>query len=149
MRRGSAARVARRGSASGGAALDAHRHDAAGTHTGGEEVTRQIDAPQPGFWMIRLVKGGPEVPARIFRHVTTHEPGAPGNAMERPSFLVAEIAGEPVDLDDVWLRSGREITQAEYQFQVADHAHAREWRPRDAKANPRHAIDLMATALPF
>jgi hypothetical protein len=110
---------------------------------------RPIDAPQPGFWMIRLVKGGPEVPARIFRYVTTHEPGNPDNAMERSPSLVAEIAGEPTELDDVWLRSGRAIDEAEYRFQVADHAHAREWRPRDAKSQPRRAIDLMATALPF
>lgn len=110
---------------------------------------RTIDAPQPGCWMIRLVKGGPEVPARIYRHATTHEPGDEENLMERPAFLVAEIAGELVDLDDVWLRGGRAIDDAEYRFQVADHAHAREWRPRDAKANPRRAIDLMATALPF
>ncbi|MBN9497826.1 MAG: hypothetical protein J0H39_13805 [Alphaproteobacteria bacterium] len=110
---------------------------------------RPIDAPQPGFWMVRLVKGGPEVPARIYRHVTAREPGNETNAMERSPFLAAEIAGETVALDDVWLRTGRPIDEAEYRFQIADHAHAREWRPRDAKAQPRRAIDLMATALPF
>ncbi|MCA3246074.1 MAG: hypothetical protein ING19_21140 [Azospirillum sp.] len=110
---------------------------------------RRIDAPQPGFWMIRLVKGGPEVPARIYRHTTTCEPGDPANAMERPSFLVAEIAGETVELDAVWLRSGRAVDEAEYRFQIADHAHAREWRPRDAKADPHRRIDLLAVALPF
>ena len=110
---------------------------------------RRIDAPRPGFWLIRLVKGGPEVPARIYRHSTTHEPGDPANEMERPSFLLAEIAGEPAELDDVWLRAGRAIDEAEYLFQVADHAHAREWRPRDAKADPRRRIDHLAVALPF
>lgn len=110
---------------------------------------RPIDRPSPGHWLIRLVKGGPEVPARIYRHATAHEPGDAANVMERPAFLVAEIAGEPAELDDVWLRSGRAIDEAEYRFQIADHAHARAFRPRDAKAEPRRAIDLLAVALPF
>lgn len=102
--------------------------------------------PEPGFWLVRLARGGVEVPARIFRHTTTEEPGDPANRMERPSFLVAEILGEPVDLEEVWHRRGRAIDEAEYRYQVADFAHARDWRPGDPKATPRAPIDL--TRLP-
>jgi len=112
-------------------------------------TARNIDRPAPGFWMIRAVKHGPELPARIAWHRTACEPGNEANAMDRPAFLFAEIAGEPAELDDVWLRRGRPITESEYRFQVADHAHARAYRPDDAKAQPYRAVDLMAVALPF
>lgn len=105
-----------------------------------------LDRPEPGFWMLRLAKGGVDVPARIFRHSTTAEPGNPGNAMDRPAFLFAEILGDLVDLEAVWHVRRREISPAEYRFQIADFAHAREWRPGDPKATPREALDL--TKLP-
>lgn len=107
---------------------------------------RNIDRPEPGFWMVRLVKGGVDVPARIFRETCLAEPGAHANRMERPTFLVAEILGETVPLDDVWLRRGRPIDAAEYRFQVADFDHAVAWRPGDPKHAPRARVDL--TQLP-
>ncbi len=103
---------------------------------------RNIDRPEPGFWMVKLAKGGVDVPARIFRETCAAEPGDPENRMERPAFLVAEILGEVATLDDVWLRRGRAIEAAEYRFQVADFAHAQAWRPHDPKHAPRAAVDL-------
>jgi len=105
---------------------------------------RAIDRPEPGFWMIRLVPGGPMVPARIFRHTTTHEPGNPDNVMDRPSILYAEILDELVRLDRVWLRRGRPIDEAEHQFQMRDFAHAAYHRPADPKAAPKKRVDLTA-----
>lgn len=103
---------------------------------------RAIAHPEPGFWMIRLVKDGPRVPARIFRHTTTHEPGNPENLMERPSFLCAEILGHLVRLDRVWLRSGVPIDAAEFEFQMQDFQHAAAHRPADPKAAPKKRVDL-------
>jgi hypothetical protein len=69
-----------------------------------------VDWPQPGYWMIRLVSGGPEVPACICVVQTLHEPGIPENLMERSPFLAAFILGKPAGLDEVWKRRGREST---------------------------------------
>lgn len=111
--------------------------------------SRRVDAPECGFWMIRLIKGGPEVPARIYRHATDSEPGNPENVMERPSFLVAEISGKPADVDSVWLRKGREITEREYNAALLDQRFARFFTPSAPVANPTQRIDLLKTAIPF
>jgi hypothetical protein len=110
---------------------------------------RALLSPEPGFWLVRLAKGAPLVPAAILRVHTTHEPGNPGNAMERSPFLAAEIAGETCDIDAVWLRKGEPITESEYRFRCADAAHARQWRPDEPQAQPRKAVDWMTAPLPF
>jgi hypothetical protein len=110
---------------------------------------RRIDRPEPGFWMMRLVKGGPEVPAAILRVQTTHEPGEPSNQMDRSPFLVALINGEPVDLATVWERRGRPVTRAEYEFQLADGDWHRAYAPDHPKANPTKPIDTLTVPLPF
>ncbi len=113
------------------------------------EAPRRIDRPEPGAWMIKLVRHGPEVAARIFVAHTLHEPGDPSNVMDRSPFLAAEIAGEPVDLYRVWETKGRAITGAEYRFQLADAAWARAHSPATPKANPRAPIDHMSAPVPF
>jgi hypothetical protein len=105
---------------------------------------RNIDRPEPGFWMVRRVKGGVDVPARIFRETCTAEPGNDENRMERPAFLVAEILGETVPLERVWHARGRPIDAAEYRFQIADFEHAQAWRPHDPKHAPNARVDLSA-----
>lgn len=76
--------------------------------------------PKVGFWLVRPVARGPFVPARIFWHVTTHEPGAPENAMDRSPLLSAEVNGNPVDLYDVWHRRGDPITAEEHDLALID-----------------------------
>lgn len=108
---------------------------------------RDITKPAPGFWMIRLVKGGPEVPACIAYEATTHEPGDASNAMERPAHLTAYIAGDPVDPSAVWETRGREIAELEYRFQLADLQWRKQHEP--SKANPRTPINLKTEPSPF
>jgi hypothetical protein len=103
---------------------------------------RPIDRPSPGYWMVTLRRGGVPVPACIRWVQTTHEPEFPENLMERSRFLIAEINGEPVDMASVWERRGRPITEAEYLFQIADHAWAREHSPYDPKADPTKPVDF-------
>lgn len=110
--------------------------------------SRKMLEPQPGFWLVRPARGAPLVPAAIMRVLTTHEPGDPSNAMERSPFLAAFIAGEPVDLDAVWLRRGEPIGESEYRFRIADLAHAKAWRSGDPLAEPRRAVDWQ-TVMPF
>lgn len=110
---------------------------------------RRLDRPEVGFWTVRLVSGGPAVPARIFWAQTTHEPGNPENRMERSRFLAAEIGGEVAEVDDVWLRRGTPITEAEYCFRVAEMQWAKAHAPIEPIANPRRRVDLSAMPLPF
>lgn len=112
-------------------------------------MNRRMDAPQPGFWLMRQVKGGPRVPASIQMVHTTFEPGDVGNRMDRSPFLAAFIAGEPVALDEVWLRRGEPTTKADHDFRVADLRWAREHSPDEPQAQPRKSIDLMTARLPF
>lgn len=111
--------------------------------------TRRIDAPRPGLWAVRLRSGAVEVAARIFWHRTEHEPGEPENIMDRSAILSAELNGELVPLEAVWLRRGRPITEAEFKFLVADRAWAAKHAPSLPEANPREPIDPLQAPLPF
>ena len=104
--------------------------------------TRIIGQPEPGWWMVRLVRGGPEVPAAILRVEVADEPGNP--RQDRSSYLAAFIGGEPVALSDVWERKGRTITEAEYKFQLADARWAKAHAPHEPKADPTRQIELSA-----
>lgn len=98
----------------------------------------------PGFFMIRLVRGGAEVPAAIFLVPFVEEGDADDARMEMSPHLEATIRGEPASVGRVAGARGREITEAEYRFQMADHAWLREWAPGDPKANPRRPVDVRA-----
>lgn len=113
------------------------------------DAPRPILSPRPGYWLLRLAKNGPRLPAAIMWVHTTREPGNPMNAMERSPFLAAFIAGDPVSLDEVWLRRGTAIAEDEYNFRIADLRHARKFRPDDPLTKPREAIDLDNVPLPF
>lgn len=103
---------------------------------------RDISRPQPGFWLIRLARAAVRVPACIRRIETAHEPGEPTNKMERSGFLVAEINGEIVDIDRVWLVRGEAITEHEYRYRVAVTDWAITHSPDDPAADATKAIDL-------
>jgi hypothetical protein len=110
---------------------------------------RSLNDPQPGYWLMRMVKGGPRVPATICIVHTTREPGEESNLMDRSPFIAAFIAGDPVSIDDVWHRRGEPITESEYRFRVADLEYARRYAPDEPQAAPRKKIDLMQAKLPF
>jgi hypothetical protein len=98
---------------------------------------------------MRMVKGGPRVPAAIYVVHTTAEPGEESNRMDRSPFIAAFVAGEPVAMDDVWLHRGEPITEADYNFRVADMRWAQQHAPDEPQAQPRAKIDLMQAKLPF
>jgi len=109
--------------------------------------TRIINDPQPGHWMVRLVRGGPYVPAKIER--INHEPGNPANKLDTGPVLLALIGGEPVDPLEIWHRRGRAIGAAEYAYQLEDYLWCRAHAPDEPKANPRTPIDPLTGKLPF
>ena len=110
---------------------------------------RRMDRPEPGYFLMTLVKNGPRIPAAIIWVESVAEPGVPGNDMRgtRSRHLAAFIAGDPVPVDSVWLRRGIPITKEEHDFRCADIAWAKQHAPEEAIAQPRKRIDL-ATAPP-
>jgi hypothetical protein len=86
---------------------------------------RVIDDPQPGWFIVKLVKGGPRVPARIYRD----------------GGLNAEILGVVAGIDAVWLW-GEFITEERYQYLMS----LRDWAlvhdPEHPLCHPRRPIDV-------
>jgi hypothetical protein len=93
---------------------------------------------KPGFFLVRLGKGRPLVPARIWW--CAHEPGNPENELEVP-FLEGEAAGKPYQPALIW-SSGLPTTEAEYRFRMALHAHCVEHEPDAPEANPTRKVRL-------
>lgn len=81
---------------------------------------RDMNKPQPGWWLVRPVSRGDFVPACIRWVETTHEPGNPENLMERSRSLGAFVNETPVALEEVWHRRGLTITEEEYNLAILD-----------------------------
>jgi hypothetical protein len=96
------------------------------------------ELPQCGFYQRRLVRGGPFVPARIWREpeidpVTGIDSGR--------DVLRCEVGGKARDPCAEWGRLAMNpVRKSEYDYQRADHEHARKYRPGDPKATPTRAI---------
>lgn len=105
---------------------------------------------QPGYFLIRLVRHGPMIAARIYW--CDHEPGNPENKLDRwpIPFLAGEVAGEDVDPLGIWLARDRTpIDSAEYRFRDADRRWVEEFAPHEPLAKPLRKADLMQAPLPF
>lgn len=108
----------------------------------------RVDQPEPGFYRRKLVKGGPFVGVAIF-YACPMDPES-GEPMQRSRHLLCQVNGEWSDPVDQWSWvAGSRVTQAEYEYLLADAAHAMEFRPAAARANPRRAIDLLDVELPW
>ena len=104
-----------------------------------DSIRHDIDVPEVGFYRIRLVRGGPFVPARIWRSVAT-DPVA-GETLDRSPVMMGELAGEPVDPNALWRSCmGRATSEEEYQFLLDDYRWARTFAPDDPIANPKTPI---------
>jgi hypothetical protein len=126
------------------------------------------DKPEPGFWMMYVVRGGVLAPARIW--ICDHAPYEPENKRDRwpASHLAAEIAGRWVEVYDVWWRvclrnsypnhwkcahplipqDGLTVEQ-EYEYQVALLDHAKKHEPDHPLARPYKPVTLARLPLPF
>jgi hypothetical protein len=105
-----------------------------------ERAPRVVSRPRPGWFRLRLVKGGVWCAARIWLATDAADP-LTGEALERPAVLLAEVGDQPCDVDRVWL-SGREISEAEYHYLRDAAAWDRANAPASPAANPREAISL-------
>jgi len=102
-----------------------------------------------GYHLVRLVRGGPLVPAELWESNT--EPDCPENVLDRSRpYFVAKIAGEDVDpLDVICAFERRPITEAEFKFRVADCTWTKAHSPEEPQANPKKRINLLTAPLPF
>ena len=96
---------------------------------------RAINLPEPGFWLVRLNKNAPWLPARIWRpcFCTVHDEKEHDWTPDCDRFapLLAEVDGHPVSPLSLWERSGRSITRKQYE----DHVFARQIDP-DPQTKP-------------
>jgi hypothetical protein len=110
---------------------------------------RELDKPRPGYWMLRVVKNGPLVPAAIFLRPYVEETDEPDASMERHPHYEAFIGGESVPVEKVWHRKGEPITEREYLYQLSDQAWARQYAPDEPKAQSQTPINHLTVKPPF
>jgi hypothetical protein len=104
------------------------------------------DTPQCGWYMTRLVRGGPRVPARVWR-----DPGVdPVTGEAAPhDILRCSVGGRPRDAVALWQQLAMNpISVEEYEFEMADAAWAKQYDPSDPKAAPDRKIDPRTAPLP-
>lgn len=107
----------------------------------------------PGYWLIRLRRFAPLIPARTF--LSYGEPGNPSNLLDRwpLPLLDGEICGEYADPVDIFAAPERRSlgpmvtpvrlsVERHYQYLVADMRHAMAHRKLDPLAHPRRRVDL-------
>jgi len=99
---------------------------------------RHANGIRPGFFLTKLVKDGPLLPARIWRpcHCTVNgeETHDWQPTCDRFPALLAEANGKPADVMTVWMYHD-EITEAEF------------WqRTNNPITNPNQAVNLRAEA---
>lgn len=122
-------------------------------------MTRPVDLnnPEPGFYLVKMAKGGPDVAVRIARLCCCTINGGDDSAehdwqadCDRHSPLCAWRHGEEVPVDWVWPGAAkRRIDADEYAYRLAIKEHAEQHDPTAPEANPRKAIDHMTTKVMF
>lgn len=110
--------------------------------------TRIVSDPQPGFFVVRLVKGGPMVPAVIWRPCPLEIDPFEGivQPLDRWPHLQARILDRDVHPETVW-HAGRQVPMAEWQFLMASADWQQQHRPDQALARPRQAPELRSAEL--
>ncbi len=115
--------------------------------------------PRPRHFMLRAVRFGPLVPARLW--FCDHDPADPSNKLDRGRLSVyprADMAGvecDPDELRDWWLcvapghwRYPQPVTEVEYRYQLAKIRWAETARPGDPALRPRAKVDPAQLPLP-
>jgi hypothetical protein len=101
--------------------------------------SRPVNTPSPGYFLIRLIKGGPLVPARI-----CHEQGLWWAVVDGEVKQAHADPGHAPDVFRIW-HSGQFIDQQTYEHRLRLKKWAVEHRPDHPAANPRKPIDRNST----
>lgn len=106
-----------------------------------------VGTPRAGYYQMRLVRGGPFVPIRIYQGFP-RDPET-GEELERGWIWRATLYETEIDIWQAWpMCSGRPISEAEHRYLTALHHHAVAHEPDMAEANPRRRIDPLTVAPP-
>lgn len=112
-------------------------------------MARVVDRPETGFFLMRLRKGAPLVPARIARRCHCTPVG--GNASrehdwtpscDRHPPLTGLINGRPARPERIWNGARQEIDEAEYLHRMK----VKDWAEQVGapEARPHEAVNLNA-----
>ena len=104
------------------------------------------EMPQCGYYERRIVQGGVYVPCRIWREpeVDLDSSQPTGN-----DLLMCEVDGKRRDPLSEWASLAmRPVKRSHFEFEQADIAHARKYRPLDPKAHPDKPIDIASLPVP-
>jgi hypothetical protein len=116
---------------------------------------RMLLRPRPGFYVLRLRRGAPLVPALIYQlcPMVIPQPSAVDGPhpedwcrpLDRSRGCCAQVDGKLSDLERVWFaRSLRPVSRDEYEFRIGP---LRQWaraNPRMPEAQPEKTVDLAA-----
>lgn len=101
--------------------------------------------PECGWFKRRLVKGGPEVPARIWMYQPTDENGD----LCDDEKLQCEVDGRFADPHEQWSwLCGIPITEAQFNHLTALRQWSEQHAPNEPYANPRKPVDWMTVPTP-
>ena len=106
-------------------------------------MPRRTDRPQPGFYILRLVRGGPPVGAEIIRDDD-------GNWWCSVDDVLYGPNADPFQIDALANvhAYGQEATEAEVRYRIDLGRWARQFAPNHAAANPRRPVNS-DTLVPF
>lgn len=106
----------------------------------GEELGLHGEEPECGWFKRRLVKGGVEVPARIWMYQPINEEGE----LVADEVLQCEVDGQYADPYEAWSwLCGNPITEAEFNYMMARKDYAVHHAPHEPAANPREKVDWL------
>ena len=119
------------------------------------DQNRVYDDPKPGFFKVRMVKGGSWVGAKI-EYGPGNDPET-GEPLDRSYQWYVEINGEPAGSPspDPWLADGIErvwvygkrITEEEFNYLIDDRAWAAEHAQHLPEAQPKKKVDILKASL--
>ncbi|HUY05075.1 MAG TPA: hypothetical protein VMV33_17495 [Rhodocyclaceae bacterium] len=102
-----------------------------------EEAPRRVDQPETGHFLLRLVRGGPFVAARIAYTDNLWRATIDGAEQDPPAPEWFRAAG----VERIWI-GGRRCTPAEYDYHLQLARWARTHSPDHPAAQPEKPIDL-------
>jgi hypothetical protein len=97
------------------------------------------DSPVPGFFAVRLTRGGVECAAQIIMDDEGNLSGLINGEIVRDGEVDANLTF-PDKLQNIWLW-GRKIDKGEYDYLLARYHHYRINDPADPRARPKEKVN--------
>lgn len=124
-------------------------YKASGRYAG--EAAREVDSPRAGYFRLRLRKGAPYVPARIW--IGPPRDPLTGELLDRSYRPIVQIANfpatdDPEEVARVW-HYGETIDPATFAYMRSRAEWARLHDPEAPAANPLRPVDLSTMRPPF